>query len=255
MRSYLAANGLSVVDSSDMSLVVSGTAASAQHAFGVGLRLYKGASGPTYQAPAGNVRLPRGIASVVQSVAGLDTSLKLHPHYQIAKHAQTAWTSEHAGCVPHDVPDTPCAAATTAQNAGGGYLPADLAGYYGHEADANHEGTGQTIGFVEFSNYRRGGRRTAFQQCFSAPAITGTLQPDNARRIRPDEQQRPGRGHPGHRGRDGRRPRRHLPGLQGRQQPRARARRCSTRCATDNVDVVSDSWGLCELLRAGQADD
>ena len=33
--------------------------------------------------------------------------------------------------------------------------PRDLAGYYGHEADANHEGTGQTIGFVEFSNYRQ----------------------------------------------------------------------------------------------------
>ena len=78
MRSYLAANGLSVVDSSDMSLVVSGTAASAQRAFGVGLRLYKSATGPVYQAPAGNVRLPSGIASVVQSVAGLDTSLKLH---------------------------------------------------------------------------------------------------------------------------------------------------------------------------------
>ncbi len=80
VRSYLAANGFSVVDSSDMSLVVSGTAAATQRAFGVGMRLYKGASGPVYQAPSGNVRLPRGIASVVESVAGLDTSLKLHSH-------------------------------------------------------------------------------------------------------------------------------------------------------------------------------
>ncbi len=60
------------------------------------------------------------------------------------------------------------------------------------------------------------------QHCFSAPAITGTLAARQARRIRPDEQQRPGRGHPRHRGRHGRRPRRHLPGLQGCQQPRAR---------------------------------
>ena len=78
------ANGLSVVDSSDMSLVVSGTAAAANHAFGVGLRLYRDARGTTYQAPSGNVRLPRGIASVVQSVDGLDTSLRVHPHYQVA---------------------------------------------------------------------------------------------------------------------------------------------------------------------------
>ncbi|MGH3139410.1 MAG: protease pro-enzyme activation domain-containing protein, partial [Gaiellales bacterium] len=38
VRSYLSANGLSVVDSTDMSLVVSGTAAAADQAFGVGLR-------------------------------------------------------------------------------------------------------------------------------------------------------------------------------------------------------------------------
>ena len=98
VRSYLNANGLSVVDSSDMSLVVSGTAAAANHAFGVGLRLYRDARGFTYQAPSGNVRLPKGIASVVQSVGGLDTSLKLHPQYRIAKHAATAGTAAVASC-------------------------------------------------------------------------------------------------------------------------------------------------------------
>src|SRR4051812_1445021 len=147
VRSYLAANGLSVVDSSDMSLVVSGTAASAQRAFGVGMHLYKSATRPVYQAPSGNVRLPRGIASVVQSVAGLDTSLKLHSHHQILKHAQPV-NHMQPGLVPHDVPGTPCPGAVGA----GGYLPSDLAGYYGHEADASHEGSGETIGFVEFSN-------------------------------------------------------------------------------------------------------
>ncbi len=43
-----------------------------------------------------------------------------------------------------------------AQGRAAATCPRDLAGYYGHEADANHEGSGQTIGFVEFSNYRRG---------------------------------------------------------------------------------------------------
>ncbi len=156
VRSYLAANGLAVVDSSDMSLVVSGTAASAQRAFGVGMHLYKSATGPVYQAPAGNVRLPSGIASVVQSVAGLDTSLKLHSHHQIMKHAQRVNHVKPGAGAARRPPDGPCPAAVTAQNNLGGYLPADLADYYGHEIDANHEGSGQTIGFVEFSNYRRG---------------------------------------------------------------------------------------------------
>ncbi|HEY7257600.1 MAG TPA: protease pro-enzyme activation domain-containing protein, partial [Gaiellales bacterium] len=177
VRSYLAANGLSVVDSSDMSLVVSGTAASAEHAFGVGLRLYQGARGPAYRAPAGNVRLPGGIASVVQSVSGLDTSLKLHPHYKVMKHATRGGGGAPPGLVPQDAPDTPCGGASGVAGAAGPYLPADLAGYYGHEVDGSHEGSGQTIGFVEFSGYRQGDANT-FRACFAAPNITGMLQSD-----------------------------------------------------------------------------
>ncbi len=109
VRSYLNANGLSVVDSTDMSLVVSGTAAATARAFGVGLRLYRDARGSTYQAPSGNVRLPAGIASVVQSVAGLDSSLKSHPHYQIAKHTRGAPVARagRVSVVPHDVHGLP----------------------------------------------------------------------------------------------------------------------------------------------------
>ena len=155
VRSYLAANGLAVVDSSDMSLVVSGTAASAQRAFGVGMHLYKSATGPVYQAPAGNVRLPSGIASVVQSVAGLDTSLKLHSHHQIMKHAQRVNHVKPGAGAARRARATPCRRGRTGRP---GRLPARRIWptYYGHEADASHEGTGQTIGFVEFSNYRPG---------------------------------------------------------------------------------------------------
>jgi subtilase family serine protease len=173
VRSYLSAHGLSVVDSTDMSLVVSGTAAAADHAFGVGLRTYTDARGITYQAPSRNVRLPKGIASVVQSVAGLDTSLKLHSHHQVAKHARHP--ASKARVVPATV--TGCNAAQTVQNNKGGFQPADLAGVYGHNADANHDGTGQIIGFVEFSSYNRQDSLD-FQQCYN-PTITGTLTNDH----------------------------------------------------------------------------
>ena len=76
------------------------------------------------------------------------------------------------GLVPHDVPGTPVRGSTRSD--AGGYLPGDLASYYGHEADASHEGSGQTIGFVEFSNYRPRRLPNAFKACFSGPAITGT---------------------------------------------------------------------------------
>jgi kumamolisin len=248
VRSFLAANGLSVVDATDMSLVVSGTAASAERAFGVGLRNYKTATGPAYRAPAGNVRLPSGIASVVQSVSGLDTSLKMHPHYKIVKHAQRGGGGgTPPGPVPQDAPDTPCAAATTAQtNLGTGYLPAELAGYYGHEADANHEGSGQTIGFVEFSNYRQNDDLT-FRNCFTAPAITGTLQPDITIGSGPTDSSG------------------QVEVNLDIEVAMGAARDASyqvykaannlalgptmfNKMRQDNVDVVSDSWGLCELL-------
>ena len=131
VRSYLSANGLSVVDSTDMSLVVSGTAAAADQAFGVGLRTYTDARGITYQAPSRNVRLPKGIASVVQSVAGLDTSLKLHPHHQVAKHARHP--ASKARIVPSAV--TGCSRAhERCRTHDGGFQPNDLAQVYGHNA-------------------------------------------------------------------------------------------------------------------------
>src|SRR5204863_2928799 len=96
----------------------------------------------------------------------------LHPHYRIVKHAQRGGGAQ-PGLVPQDAPDTPCAGADNVHDSTTGpYLPADLAGYYGHEADASHEGSGQTIGFVEFSGYRQADAN-AFKACFTAPGITG----------------------------------------------------------------------------------
>jgi subtilase family serine protease len=177
VRTYLNANGLSVVDSSDMSLVVSGTAAAANRAFGVSLRLYRDPRGTTYQAPSGNVRLPQGIASVVQSVDGLDTSLKVRSHYRIARHIRGSGAAKPS-LVPHSVAG--CNPAKNKQiNAGAGYLPQDLSAATGYNHDAlisaGNDGTDQTIGFVEFSNYKRADSQH-FHDCFTG--IGGTFAPD-----------------------------------------------------------------------------
>jgi kumamolisin len=173
VRSYLSSYGLSVVDSSDMSLVVSGTAAAANAAFGVNLHLYQDARGTTYRAPSQNARLPAGIASVVSSVAGLDSSLKAHPHYKIARHVRGAAASSKVRVVPHDVAG--CQAAQNKQNnVHAGFLPGDLASAYHYDGliTGGSDGTGQTIGFVEFSNYKRADA-TSFKNCFTG--ITGTF--------------------------------------------------------------------------------
>jgi kumamolisin len=252
VRSYLNANGLSVVDATDMSLVVAGTAAEANRAFGVGLRLYRDARGFTYQAPSANVRLPRGIASVVESVDGLDTSLRLHSHYNIVKHAKPA-SGFHPKLVPHSV--TGCTTAHNKQanpNNPQGYLPGDLAGAgaYNHDAliSAGDDGSTQRIGFVEFSGYHRSDANgvNGFKNCFTG--ITGTLEPDvavgggptdNSGQVEVTLDIEVAMGA--------------APGAHWRvyKAPNSLAfgpvilNRIRN---DDDVDIVSDSWGLCEFI-------
>ena len=254
VRSYLSANGLSVVDSTDMSLVVSGTAAAADQAFGVGLRTYTDARGITYQAPSRNVRLPKGIASVVQSVAGLDSSLKLHPHYQVAKHVRRYGPR----CQDRRRAATPSGGCTKARDeqtsAGAGYLPQDLAALTGYNHDAlvsgGNDGTGQLIGFVEFSNYNQADP-LHFKN--ASPGITAGLGADATI----------GGGPSDHFGQVevnldlevamGAAPDAGLKVYKAANNL-ALLPTMLHQMRTDGVDVVSDSWGLCELLRPGQAD-
>jgi kumamolisin len=107
----------------------------------------------------------------VQSVGGLDSSLVLHPHYKIARHAAAG---HGVRFVPHAV--TGCPAAGTS-----GFLPQELAalGAYGHGSliGAGSDGSGQSVGFVEFSNYRRGDVNN-FRACFDPGSFTGLYNPD-----------------------------------------------------------------------------
>ena len=228
VRSYLSANGLSVVDSTDMSLVVSGTAAAADQAFGVGLQDVHGArgldvSGARRERPAAQGdRLGRAVGGGARYVA---------------QAALASPDPKHARGQPRASPDScrttsPGSRANTRPGPTGGYLPADLAGYYGHDADANHDGTGQMIGFVEFSNYNR-------QDCERLQAVLHRA--DDHRHAHGDRQgesaarrtRRPGRGQPRHRGRDGRRPRRQPDQVYKADNNLALLRRCSTKMRAD----------------------
>jgi hypothetical protein len=52
--------------------------------------------------------------------------------------------------VPHTAP-TGCNQAQAVENTKhAGYQPAELSAVYNHDLDASHDGTGETIGFVEF---------------------------------------------------------------------------------------------------------
>jgi kumamolisin len=168
VRAYLAEQGLTVVAHTDMTLTVAGAAGAAEHAFGVAMRVYRGAAGSTFHAPAGAIRLPAQIAGAVQAVGGLDTSVRLQPamrHGRLHRRAAAINPS--------------CAGATAAQHTLGGYLPADLGGSNAYDQNSliasGADGTGETIGMVEFSGYAHSDVNH-FRSCF--PGITGTYPPD-----------------------------------------------------------------------------
>ena len=226
VRSYLNANGLSVVDSTDMSLVVSGTAAATARAFGVGLRLYRDARGSTYQAPSGNVRLPAR-DRVGRAVRGRARQLaEVHPHYQIAKHTRGAPVARagRVSVVPHDVDGLP-AARPASRTTPGGYLPADLARLQRQRAITGGTTARARRSGSSSSRTTTGNDALSFRSCFNGidhghfPADVSIAGP--ARRTL-----RPGRGQPRPRGCDGRGAGRDLEGLQGAQQSGAPARRC-----------------------------
>jgi subtilase family serine protease len=75
VRSWVSGAGLHVAGvASDHSFVrVTGTAAAAERAFSVGLKLYSH-QGRTVQAPAANAQVPAAVASSVIGVVGLDTA-------------------------------------------------------------------------------------------------------------------------------------------------------------------------------------
>jgi kumamolisin len=242
VRSYLAANGLVVTDSSDMSLVVSGTVSAAQRAFGTSIDVYRDRRGRSFQAPAGDVRLPAAVAGGIQSVAGLDTSLRAQPHYVISHHRRAGAAA--AGPVAASV--SGCNSAQNTQNTFGGYLPSDLAAAYHFDSllAGNNDGTGETIGLVEFSSYHAGDV-TTFQNCFNG--ITGTrgvdvhvgtstpgfasqaevaLDFDVAMGAAPDATWTA-----------------YIAGNNLALGPTM-----WNKMRADGVNIVSDSWGLCELL-------
>ncbi|MEP6641198.1 MAG: S53 family peptidase [Gaiellales bacterium] len=168
VRDYLTARGLTVTGRTDMTMTLSGDAAAAEHAFGVALRVFRSPSGRTFQAPAGAVRLPAAIAGAVRTVGGLGSGVRLRP--------ATGRPKVHGSAA--EITPT-CAGATTAQHTLGGYLPADLGqpGAYGHNnlIGAGADGSGETIGMVEFSGYARSDVNH-FRSCF--PGITGTYSTD-----------------------------------------------------------------------------
>ena len=152
---YLRSHGLEPTAGGILTRSYSGSVAEAESAFATQLVAYR-AAGVSFRAPSSAPSLPQSLAGGIAAVTGLDT-------YPLA----------HAMAVPRLAPSsqvvTGCAESAAIRNSYGGYEPAQLAQAEAYHTqpllDQLHDGSGNALALIEFSNYARGPVND-YQSCY-----------------------------------------------------------------------------------------
>jgi len=145
VKAFAAKQALQVVaeEAARRTLRLAGTVAQFEAAFGVQLLRYSHANG-AYRGRTGSIHLPAELDGIVMAVLGLDNRPQAQPHFRIrraAASAATSYTPERVASLygfPSGTGQGECVALI---ELGGGYVPADLQGYF----------TTQGVGAVQVS--------------------------------------------------------------------------------------------------------
>jgi kumamolisin len=124
--------GLAVVQRDDArrTMVLSGTVAHAERAFGVALQNFESPGG-SYRGRVGPVRLPRDLREVVTAVLGLDNRPQAAPHFRFEQAGAAAYSPDRVAAL-YGFEARAAAGQTIALiELGGGFRPADLRAYFG----------------------------------------------------------------------------------------------------------------------------
>jgi kumamolisin len=153
VEQFAIAHGLAIVqrDAARRTVVLSGTVAQFNDAFGIDLQTFEH-DGGTYRGRTGPVHLPDELNGVVTAVMGLDNRPQAHPHFRARPtHGNVRW---HA------------AAASPSS-----FTPTGLAALYGFPAGTGH---GECIAIIELGGgYRTADLRSYFSKLkIAAPKVT-----------------------------------------------------------------------------------
>ena len=137
---FARAHGLAVVsaDAGQRRVVLSGTVAALETAFGTALHQYESPAG-RYRGRTGPLTVPGALGDIVQGVFGLDNRPQAEPHFQVRG---------------------PGAGAVAARAAGASFTPPALAQLYNFPAGA--DGSGQCIAIIELGGGFRPEDLTAY---------------------------------------------------------------------------------------------
>src|SRR5271166_687657 len=159
VKRFASAHGLAVLqeDPARRTVMLSGTVARFNDAFGVNLETFEH-DGGTYRGRTGPVHLPDELNGVVTAVLGLDNRPQARPHFRVrTPHGNVLWR----------------AAASTA------FSPTDLAALYGFPDGTAH---GECIAIVELGGgYRTADLRTYFSEIKTPLPKVSTVSIDHGR--------------------------------------------------------------------------
>jgi hypothetical protein len=167
VEGHLRADGVRVTGVSGNGLLVNFTAkaADAQAAFGTRLERYRLADGATVFAPATAVALPASIAPAVQTVLGLDTTVR--PVAEPLQGKRGAGSEPSVKTSATVAGPNACAAARADAAAYGGLTDQQIAYSYGIDGLYNkgEDGAGQTIAIYELEPFNSNDIKT-FDTCY-----------------------------------------------------------------------------------------
>jgi len=164
-------NGLSVVrsDPAQRTVVLCGTAAAYNQAFGVKLKTYV-LNGREYRGRVGEIFVPAELDGIVTSVTGLDNRPFAKPHYRV--HRDRA---RPANAVPSP------AASPQAIVIGAGFTPLEIASLY--DFPAHLDGSGETIAILQLGGgFRAEELNSYFENLgLKPPRVTVASYPNGGR--------------------------------------------------------------------------
>lgn len=215
-----------------------GTIANAEQAFSLSINNYRTLSGRTFYAPATDPSVPTALASVMQSINGLDTVA----HYT---HQPVVSKKGTRGVLRANANTSACLSASTTPNY---YLPSQLATAYNLQGLYNQglHGEGQSVALFELDDYAQSDI-AAYTSCYGGKTVPIT-------RVQVSGGSGP---HPGSGALEveldmelvlSAAP--HLANLRVYEAPNTDAGVIAewSQIVSDAVPVVSTSWGACEPL-------
>jgi len=161
---------------------VKGTVGMAEKAFHLQINNYRSPGGRQFYAPTTDPIVPASLASIIQSIVGLDNATFFtHSPLYATKSTHVINTSS-SGKLAHATASSTASSIDCVTQNSNYYTPSQLAGLYGSSGlnglyTAGYKGEGQTVALLEFDSYIDADISSYYASCTGTSISPGVIQP------------------------------------------------------------------------------